>query len=107
MSFTARMNVENGVVTIHLVGELDARSAPRLNELVNQAAGHTPSRLVLLMSELTYMASAGLRSLVFAHQKMPRQVEIVLVGTRPEVAETIRLTGFDRSVTMQETVEAS
>jgi anti-anti-sigma regulatory factor len=32
-------------------------------------------------------------------------VEIVLVGTRPDVAETIRMTGFDRSVIMQDAVE--
>jgi anti-anti-sigma factor len=58
------------------------------------------------MDELTYMSSAGLRCLVFAHQKLPRGVDIVLVGTRPEVAETIKLTGFDRSITMQETADS-
>jgi anti-anti-sigma factor len=46
--------------------------------------------------------SAGLRCLVFAQQKMPHGVQIVIVGARPEVAETIRLTGFDRAVVMQE-----
>jgi anti-anti-sigma factor len=51
------------------------------------------------------MSSAGLRSLVFAHQKMPPGMEIVLIGARPEVAETIRLTGFDRSIVMQEATE--
>jgi anti-anti-sigma regulatory factor len=42
---------------------------------------------------------------VFAHQKMGREAQIVLVGVRPEVAETIRLTGFDRSIVMQEAGE--
>jgi anti-anti-sigma factor len=48
------------------------------------------------------MSSAGLRCLVFAHQKLGRAVEIVLVGTQPAVAETISMTGFDRSVIMQD-----
>jgi anti-anti-sigma factor len=105
MSFTAKMYVADYAATMRLVGELDRRSAPRLNELIIEAADKQVQRLVLLMEELTYMSSAGLRCLVFAHQKMPRGVEIVLVGTRPEVAETIRLTGFDRSITMQESAE--
>jgi len=102
MGFHGKMHAENGVATIRLVGEADSRSAHRLNELIVEAVQETPARLVLLVEELTYLSSAGLRSLVFAHQKLGRDAEIVLVGVRPEVAETIRLTGFDRSIVMQE-----
>jgi anti-anti-sigma factor len=105
MSFQGKLHAENGVATIRLVGEVDSRSAHRLNELIIAAVQQTPARLVLLAEELTYLSSAGLRSLVFAHQKMGREAQIVLVGVRPEVAETIRLTGFDRSIVMQEAGE--
>lgn len=105
MSLTTKMENEDGVVTIRLAGEVDSRSAHRLNELIIEAAAAKPSRLVLLTEELTYLSSAGLRCLVFAHQKMGPGVEIVLVGTQPEVADTIRMTGFDRSVIMQDAVE--
>jgi anti-sigma B factor antagonist len=102
MTFDAHMLIEDGVATIRLSGELDARSASRFNDLIIDAAGHELSRLVLLAGNLTYMSSAGLRCLVFAHQKMPRGVEIVMVDAQPEVAEAIRLTGFDRSIVLQE-----
>lgn len=105
MSLTTKMENDDGVVTIRLAGEVDSRSAHRLNELIIEAAAAKPSRLVLLTEELTYLSSAGLRCLVFAHQKMGPGVEIVLVGTQPDVAETIRMTGFDRSVIMQDAVE--
>lgn len=105
MSLHTRMANEDGVVTIRLAGEVDSRSAHRLNELIIEAAAASPSRLVLLTEDLTYLSSAGLRCLVFAHQKMGPGVEIVLVGTRPDVAETIKMTGFDRSVIMQDAVE--
>ncbi|MEV4078024.1 anti-sigma factor antagonist [Nonomuraea fuscirosea] len=101
MSFKINMNVEGDTATIRLAGELDGRSAPELNDLVSQAVGHQVAKLVLLLDELTYMSSAGVRCLVFAHQKLPRGSEITLVGTQPEVAETIRLTGFDRSIMMR------
>ncbi|NUR92829.1 MAG: anti-sigma factor antagonist [Nonomuraea sp.] len=101
MSFTLKLNVEGDTATIRLVGELDGRSAPELNEAVGQAVDLRVAKLVLLLDELTYMSSAGVRCLVFAHQKLPRGSEITLVGTQPEVADTIRLTGFDRSIVMQ------
>lgn len=104
MGFQGKMHTEDSVVTIRLTGDVDSRSAHQLNELITAAAEHDPSRLVLLAQELTYLSSAGLRCLVYAHQKMGRQTQIVLVGTRPEVAETIRLTGFDRSILMQDAV---
>lgn len=107
MTFDITLHLEQRAASIRLVGELDSRAAPRVQELINEAAGHELDRLVLLMSELTYLSSAGLRCLVLAHQMMGRGVDIVLVGTRPEVAETIQLTGFDRSVTMQDPASAS
>ncbi len=103
MAFSTDLHLEEGTATIRLDGELDSRSAPELAELVSKVATEQDvERLVLLMAELSYMSSAGLRCLLFAHQKMPAQAQIILVGTQPQVAETIRLTGFDRSITMQE-----
>lgn len=102
MVFHATLRIEDRTALIRLTGELSAASAPELNAYTAQLGADRIDRLVLLMSDLVYMSSAGLRCLVFAHQKMGPAVQIVLVGTRPEVAETIRLTGLDRSVVMQE-----
>lgn len=102
MSFDAKLLVEDSVATIWLSGELDASSAPRFNDLITDAAKHVLTRLVLLAENLSYMSSAGVRCLVFAQQKLYRGTAIVLVGAQPDVAETIRLTGFDRSITMEE-----
>ncbi|GAA3436556.1 STAS domain-containing protein [Kutzneria kofuensis] len=105
MSFNTKVHIDDGVVTIRLTGELDSRSAPTLNEVIVEATEKPVRRLVLLAEDLTYLSSAGLRCLVFAHQKLGRGVDIVLVGATPEVAETIRLTGFDRSLVMQDLAE--
>ncbi|MBW4717744.1 STAS domain-containing protein [Saccharothrix obliqua] len=102
MSFAAKSHVWDGTATIRLTGELAAKSAGQFNRVIADVSAQDPHRLVLLLDELTYLSSAGLRSLVYAHQRLGRGVEIVLVGAQPEVAETIRLTGFDRSVVMQE-----
>jgi anti-sigma B factor antagonist len=102
MSFDAKMQVTEGVATIRLSGELNSGSAQKFNELITDATSQQIRELVLLAEDLTYMSSAGLRSLVFAHQRMPRGTKIVLIGAQPDVAKTVTLTGFDRSIDMQE-----
>lgn len=101
MPFEVKLRIEDKVATMTLAGELDATSAPRFNDAIIDAARNELTRLVLLAEDLSYMSSAGLRCLVFAQQKLPRGSEIVLVGAQPDVAETIRLTGFDRSILME------
>jgi anti-anti-sigma factor len=72
MSFQAKLDIEDWVATVRLSGELDSRSAPQLNDLITDAVGKKVRRMVLLVEELTYLSSAGLRCLVFAHQKLGR-----------------------------------
>jgi anti-anti-sigma factor len=105
MSFRARSHVHDDVATIRLSGELHARSAGQLDQLIAEVATHPLRRLVFLLDELTHLSAAGVRSLVFAHQKLGREVEIVLVAPHPQVVETIRLTGFDQSVIMPDPTE--
>jgi anti-sigma B factor antagonist len=102
MSFHARGHVSDGVATIRVSGELHARFVGQLNNVLTEVTSNHPSRLVLLLGGLTYLSSAGLRSLVMAHQRLGRDVPMVLVAAHPDVAEAIRLTAFDHSVVMQE-----
>jgi anti-sigma B factor antagonist len=104
MAFTADLQMQDGNATITLAGELDAAVAPLFREKVEAAAAEHPKRLVLLMSDLEYMSSAGLRVLIYAKQKMGVGVDIVLVGTQPMVQDTLEKTGFNRSVTMVDRV---
>jgi len=98
VAFSADMQVNSGIAKITLSGELDASVAPTLQSQVEQAAAQRAMRLVLLMNDLDYMASAGLRALIFAKQKMGAAVDLYVVGAQPQVMEVIQKTGFDRSI---------
>lgn len=103
MAFDAQLDTttEANAAIITLSGQLDASSAPAFRSAIESAAAAHPQKLVLMMQDLDYMASAGLRALVFAKQKMGAGVEIYVVGAQEAVAETIELTGFHHSVVMQ------
>ncbi len=93
------------IAKITLVGELDASVAPSFRDQIEEAAAQHAKKLVLLLETLDYMSSAGLRTLVFAKQKMGAQVKIYLIGTQEQVVEPIRQTGFHYSVIMLDTYD--
>ena len=104
MSFHASYRIRDDAVIITMSGDLDATTAPVFKESVDQAVGPGAKHLVLDMRELDYLSSAGLRQLIHARQKMDDDVQIELVGVKDRVAQTIRLVGFDQSVTFSESL---
>ena len=107
MSFSVTSESKNGIAQFTLVGELDAAAASSSRRAIEQAAASQPKRVVLIMDALTYMASAGLRTLVFAKQKMGANVDIYVIGVQEAVRETIEMTGFHHSVIMLDTYDAA
>jgi anti-anti-sigma factor len=106
MSFKSTLEVANGIAQITLLGELDAAATPQFRVQVEQAAQAPLRRLVLIMQDLTYMSSAGLRELVFAKQKMGTGIDIYLIGVQESVLETIKMTGFQHSVILLDAYDA-
>lgn len=107
MAFDATLEMVNGIAKITLTGELDASVAPIFREKIESAAEQNAAKLVLMVEGLEYMSSAGLRTLVFAKQKMGQKVDIFIVGAQPQVVDPIKQTGFHHSVIMLDTYDAS
>ena len=100
MSFSATSEVQNGIAKVTITGELDASAAPEFKSAIEKVAAEKPRRLVLMLSGLEFMASAGLRVLIFAKQKLGGSTDIYVVGARPSIVETLEMTGFQHSVVM-------
>ena len=98
MTLKANLEINNAIAEITLAGELDANTAPLFKQQVERALIENIQSLVLLMQDLNYMASAGLRVLIFAKQKLGTAVDIYVIKPQAMVRETIENTGFHHSV---------
>lgn len=103
MGFNISIEKGQGEATLKLSGELDAAAAPQFKEAIEKVAEAKPKRVVLRMDELEFMASAGLRVLIFARQKMGAGVSLYVVGSRGPVLNTLKMSGFHHSVFLQDT----
>ncbi len=106
MSLTVTHVFANEVSTITLVGELDASTAPAFQAELEKAAQQHPKHLVLSCAGLTFMASAGVRMLIFARQKIAGGVETHVIAPQEQVLETLKRTGMIQAVTIAESYPA-
>jgi anti-anti-sigma factor len=98
MPFHVSSQITNDVAKFTLIGELDAASAEIFRTEIEKVAAQKPKRLVLMVKDLAFMASAGLRVLIFAKQKLGVEVPIYIVAPQEPIVDTLQKTGFHHSV---------
>jgi anti-sigma B factor antagonist len=93
-----------GFTVCRPVGELDAFTVSQFRQALAEMA--TGRRLVIDMSGIPFVDSAGLGALIGAIRRT-RELggDVAVACSRPTLVRLLRTTGFDRIVTVAETVE--
>ena len=68
--FRVRTSVRAGEMIVAVVGELDFATAPLLDEVLSRDGAVATGRVVVDVSDLTFMGAAGLNVLVGAHHRL-------------------------------------
>jgi anti-anti-sigma factor len=92
MEFSIKEGKETRVT---LTGKLDFASAPILMEEMGALKGKGISKIIFECAGLTYIASAGIRAIIFARQKISDGVAICMEDVRENVREVIEMCGLD------------
>src|SRR3989304_2125226 len=81
---------------IKVKGRVDSATAPQLAQALEAANDGGKYKLVVDMSELEYMSSAGFRALLAAQRNCRRynRGEVVLASVPPRIQEALELAGF-------------
>ena len=91
---TINKNKYENTLTVVIEGRLDTTTAPQLEaELKESLKGITT--LVIDMSALEYISSAGLRVLLSAQKIMNKQGEMKVAGASETIMEIFEVTGFN------------
>ena len=84
---------EGDKLTVSIEGRLDTTTAPQLeNELKDSYDG--VKELILDVSAMEYISSAGLRTLLSAQKTMNKQGSMTVRGANPDIMEIFEVTGF-------------
>ena len=94
-------NVEGTTLTISLEGRLDTTTAPELEAVIRSSLDNV-TELILDLSNLDYLSSAGLRVLLLAQKQMNRKGKMVVRHVCETVMEVFNMTGFSDILTIEE-----
>ncbi len=92
MKIDIKRTPTHAVATID--GAIDGRTAPEVQAALAPVLSESPV-LVLDLTQVGYMSSAGLRVLLLIHRQLTaKKGKAILVGLADNLAETMRITGF-------------
>ncbi|MBO6231569.1 MAG: STAS domain-containing protein [Ruminiclostridium sp.] len=90
---TINKNKNGDVLTISIEGRLDTVTAPQLESELKASLDGIKT-LVLDISTLEYISSAGLRVLLSAQKTMNKQGSMKVTGANEAIMEIFEVTGF-------------
>ena len=106
MEVDIRKQNESAVVSVK--GRVDASTAPDFEKQLVELIDKDENRLVVDLSGLEYISSAGLRVILATAKRLKaRQGDIILVGLGGSVKEVFEISGFYSIFNIKETVEAA
>lgn len=86
---------EKNTVVVGVKGRLDAMTAPDLEKELLETIAGGEKRLLMDLSGLAYISSAGLRTLLVLAKKLKaEQGEILFTGLKGPVDEVFKISGF-------------
>ena len=98
---TIEKKCENEKIILVLSGRLDTNTAPLLHEALIPSFDEA-KQIELDFSQLSYIASAGLRTLLTAQKTAESKgASLTLSGVLEEIKDIFRMTGFDDILTIK------
>jgi anti-sigma B factor antagonist len=92
------------VVVVAVSGELDLITAPDLLDAVYAAVRKEPAAMIVDLTRVTFLASAGINVLVAAHREVGRSARFGVVADGPATSRPMKLLGIDEIVPLYPTL---
>jgi anti-sigma B factor antagonist len=97
-----------GWTVVSIYGEVDVATSPSLRELLIRLVGDGANRLVLDLEGVDFLDSTGLGTIISALKRARTHGgDLRLVCTQARIARLFEITGLDKAVPLQPTVDAA
>ena len=91
---------EGAILTIVLGNELATANAPALMDELNNYRDKGIEKVVFDATNLTYIASSGIRTIIFAKQKLGADTQIFMKDVNDDVMQVLEMTGSSNFITI-------
>jgi len=102
---TTSLAHREGVAVVSVGGEIDLSTAPAFEAAIAGALDDDPPVLVIELSDVSFMASVGLRILAATHEKVSKSAQVAIVANNPATNRPMQLTGLDKVMSMYPTLD--
>jgi anti-anti-sigma factor len=83
------------VVVVTASGDIDMLTAPQLDAAIYAARRKEPSALIVDLTKVTFLASAGMNLLIAVHREVSRYARFGVIADGPTTSRPLKLTGID------------
>jgi anti-anti-sigma factor len=105
VAFEVEQNETEGAVVLAVSGEVDMLSATQLAEAIHTALGPGPAALIVDLTKVEFLASAGLSVLVNAQAEAAPSTRFTVVADGPATSRPIKLMGIDTVLALHRTLD--
>ncbi|MBN6040553.1 STAS domain-containing protein [Amycolatopsis sp. 195334CR] len=102
---TVRTERHGATVLVVVGGEIDLLTAPRVREAGTEALAEHPARLVLDLTEVVFLASAGLEAMVSLREAAGDAAELRVVAGGTATLRPLEITGLTEVLDVYQTRE--
>lgn len=104
-AMTLAVEERDSAVVLAVAGEVDLLTAPRFEDAVTRALNERPETLVVDLSKVEFLASAGLSVLVAAHHAAGEHTQLRVVTEGSATVRPMQLTGLDQQIPVYRSLE--
>lgn len=87
---------DGGIAVVTVGGDVDLATVPDFQAAITEALAKEPTALVVDLSAVDFLASAGLQTLVATHESVSKTARFAVVANGPATSRPIQLTGLDQ-----------
>ena len=96
---------QNGIAVLKVGGDIDLATVPALEAAIDEALIPRPTGLVIDLSAVGFLASAGLQALVATHNNVSQSAQFAVVANSAATSRPIQLTGLDQIFELYPTLD--